>query len=38
MKKLVTIILVGACILPRVLTINITVSNSMKIFKNKPTE
>ncbi len=38
MKKLVTIILVGACILPRVLTINITVSNNIKILKNKPIE
>lgn len=38
MKKLMMIILVGACILPRVLTINITVNNNIKIEKNKPTE
>ncbi len=38
MKKLTAIILIGACILPRVLTINITISNNIKIHKNKPSE
>ncbi|TDX96794.1 UNVERIFIED_CONTAM: hypothetical protein BJ099_12026 [Lysinibacillus xylanilyticus] len=33
MKKLLAIILVGACILPRVMTINVTISNNIKVPK-----
>ncbi|MEY9973496.1 hypothetical protein ABH966_003896 [Lysinibacillus sp. RC46] len=35
MKKLLAIILVCACILPRVMTINITIDNNIKVHKNK---
>jgi hypothetical protein len=31
MKKLLAIILVCACILPRVMTINVTVNNNIKV-------
>lgn len=38
MKKLIAIILVCACILPRIMTINITINNNFKIHKNKQIE
>ncbi len=38
MKKFVSIILVCACILPRVITINVTINNNIKVHKNNPNE
>lgn len=35
MKKLLAIILVCACILPRVMPINITINNNIKVHKDK---
>jgi len=38
MKKLLAIMLVSACILPRVMTINITINNNIKVPKNEQIE
>lgn len=35
MKKLLAIIVVVACILPRVMPINITINNNIKVHKGK---